>query len=787
MNAIGWSSATTSSQSEVLWRAAGFAGTTGLVLVAILLSSAAWCDTACAQSGMFQRTAGGGLAMEVDTVWVSGPGYRPVRIRVTPTAPAIADRTLTVEFSVRRYWNYSRDEFQIVQDIEIPAGSGPVQATISVPQTIGWTWYQVTVLEDGDVIKRLGGEQPVDQQVQSAWEEQLPRVLFVGDKFPDTSSMARELHVWDYYQQAPGRFQVQVVPAKGGAIPPPMVMGGAAPNDLDMPLPTSVALPADNLPDKWIDYTNVDLIFVTADDLAYLSRQRKEVLQAIFDWTSAGGNLCVYNVGWDWGRLPELESLMGVEPGSEDQISSPATRGWTIPDRSLTGKPIKGVGVASTSYYGGGMQYSQPDVSEYFPEEDVLPEDWELPIFHFVTRELALGVVVALADENPFPAGQLVAGLEPEQAGLPAGDDEELRSARGELEWSWVFNTLSSRRFLWYQRHGVSGVQDNELFWQFLIPGVGLAPVNGFRVLITLFVLAIGPLNYYLLKRWRSLHLLVVTVPVCATAVTLALFAYALVADGLGTRVRVRSLTQIDQARGQTVCWSRLSFYAGLSPYSGMRFPNDVAVIPFEYLPSGDQSRTRELIWEDDQRLTKGWLPSRTPTQFLTIRSRQTDAKLTITEPVEYPIAISVTNQLGTAVEQLLLRNKDGQYFWATNLAQNANGQAEPIDLGKARTLLRRSYSENAPAYPPGMDRSGPSNFSNSRQNRSRWRWMGAQPNLPQPNPQTSLMERVLAIGGTKTLEPGTYLAVVQRSPEVEVGVEFAAEEAGFHVISGTW
>ena len=103
-----------------------------------------------------------------------------------------------------------------------------------------------------------------------------------------------------------------------------------------------------------------------------------------------------------------------------------------------------------------------------------------------------------------------------------------------------------------------------------LIPGVGSAPVNSFLVLISLFVVAIGPVNYFLLQRQRKLYLLLITVPLGAGVVTSALFIYALVSDGLGVRARARSLTRIDQTSGRTVSWSRQSYYAGLAPSAGM-------------------------------------------------------------------------------------------------------------------------------------------------------------------------------------------------------------------------
>ena len=170
------------------------------VVVAALACSVSLCGVAEAASGALHRGAGAGLKMEVDTRWPSGAGYRPVRITVTPVAPAIADRTLTVELAARHFWNRGGDDLRVVQDIEIPAGSGAIRTTMSVPQTLGWNQYKVTVIENGKVIPRLSYTGSGDQYTSWVWEEKFPKVLIVGDKLPDTSGMGALLNVTDYYQ-----------------------------------------------------------------------------------------------------------------------------------------------------------------------------------------------------------------------------------------------------------------------------------------------------------------------------------------------------------------------------------------------------------------------------------------------------------------------------------------------------------------------------------------------------------------------------------------------------------
>ena len=44
-----------------------------------------------------------------------------------------------------------------------------------------------------------------------------------------------------------------------------------------------------------------------------------------------------------------------------------------------------------------------------------------------------------------------------------------------------------------------------------------------------------------------------------------------------------------------------------------------------------------------------------------------------------------------------------------------------------------------------------------------------------------------LHLGASLPLKPGSYLAIVDRSPEVVLGVSSAREEASLHVVLGKW
>jgi hypothetical protein len=359
-----------------------------------------------------------------------------------------------------------------------------------------------------------------------------------------------------------------------------------------------------------------------------------------------------------------------------------------------------------------------------------------------------------------------------------------------------MLNSLGSDRWLWYRRHGLSLQRKNADFWNWLVRGVGLAPVTEFRVLITAFVLAIGPLNYFWLRRRGKLHLLVVIVPVAALGVTFALFGYAIMADGLDTRVRARTYTQIDQRAGRAVCWSRISYYAGLAPAGGLVFPDDVVAVPLTSNGGdvSDMPHRQSLVWSPGkQELTSGWLASRTPAQYITVRSRRSAAGLRFV-PRGGQSGPQIENLLGTRVVQLLLADDAGRQYGAADVAPGARAALKTVDPGEENSAILELASERRPGVPQGFIPPSESTFGGRR------RYYGAATSgmVPGASLGTSRLENGLrdaTMGADKqaskaersTLAPRTYIAIVERSPEVVFGVDDPREEDSLHVVVGNW
>jgi hypothetical protein len=744
-----------------------------------------------------------GLRLTVDSHWVIGSGYRPITIRVAPIlgGPAPAERFIDVLVRPRG-WHGGEKAGAVTATVHLPQGAMYGEARVFVPQTNAWNAMDVEPTEDGKRLKDLEVKRmALGTRYFYETSDGTPSILFLHRMANDRSTMT----------QTPAALAFSMVvgptpaPCAGGLsiqpllilkttpvsqigmgkqlnlLPDIRVLAGRFPMSyyngyvtadrffaktpvsdsetlrLVADLPFLGMCSHESLPDHWLGLSGIDILFASFDELRQLSVEQPVKWEAVRTWLSTGTLLCVYGVGTEYDKLSDLEKLLEMQaPPSRDEPMD----GWEKPKQSEYQEEIK---VLKDDVGGANYWRQQADIlrksekdSKSKSLDPVAPT--KLP---FVHRAIGQGHVVALAAENPFP-----------------GD---------ESEWSWLFNSVPSRKWLWYQRHGVSNQRQNRQFWNFLIADIGRAPVISFISLITLFAVVIGPVNYYFLHQRGRLYLLLVTVPFGALVVTFSLFLYAALADGLGTRVQVRSFTDIDQRLGRAVSWSRHMYYAGLAPSRGLVFPADAAVYPIDYEPvngMGMADTSRHLVWgEDQQNLVSGYFISRTPSQMLVVEPRRTTAGLVIDEKSETGKGPRITNRLGTSIERLVVCDAVGDLWSGEQL-----GDGQSMALQKSTKEVEDKYwsrlkNANRLKYPEGFNPTNLENVSGIFGSGFRMGGSAAPPTV-----DTSILETGLIYAqDVDSMQPQSYVALVKRPPSVSLGVDSADERAGFHLVEGRW
>jgi hypothetical protein len=712
-----------------------------------------------------------GLRMTVDTRWIDANGYRPVRVEAIswPPGPSPADRTLRVVLRAQHY-HTSTATTAVTQSFELPQGAAVARTTVAVPQDYDWSSLSVEVYEGGARLDDLCETHDFAYR-GFVWSESAPAVLIIAGQVLGRDQRAKVVQRWrgsSGNDPVPDRTLPDIRPLIVRFLEVhdyQMLESGdltqLAGSDLDTLTSLQQSgriemLPFGELPERWIDYTMFDLICIRLDELAELVQQHPGRWRAVRDWLVSGTTLCVYRTAVDAEGLAYLDRLLDLPRSAEASGQPSAADGWHPPRATDRGQTLQGWPLS------GLRVWRDASVDEALPAAvaDAAASEAETL---FVIRRAGLGRVVAIDSQEPFR------------------EDGN--------HFSRMFNEIRPENWMWQQRHGISLHRENSEYWNWNVPGVGRAPVGSYLLLISLFVIVIGPVNYYCLRKWKRLYLLLVTVPLGAALVTAALLNYALLTDGLGVRVRVRSFTHLDQRDGQVASWSRQSYYAGLAPSRGLRFPETVALYPIRQDPTeGRRHRGQHrLLWDDGQHLLSGYVTSRATAQFLVVQSGRSDRLLAVHSDAA-AAAPSVENRLGADLRWLVLRDADGRFFRGEALAAGQRSGLQPVEPVAAAAELQRWYDGCRPEFPEGYDAHHFHDLFGA--SRRHYYWRTIDQNVMPPSLNQSILERQLRIhahSGLDSLPHRSYLAVTDQGVEVPLGHPHLREEASFHLIQGRW
>lgn len=711
-----------------------------------------------------------GVRVEVDTRWFgSGGGYLPARVRVEARNPSITERrigvTLTLSAS-RGRWSQGieRSSNSVRYELVLPANETAAEKTVLCLVPTGWDSIGQTVEVNDrpdtglELATRLRMRNPQSGNNSEALRVLRPVMPSDSDRRQSDASFGTSARSW-------------------------MVLAETTSESFD----------------DWLAYSAVDVIRFNLEELTTLAEDRPERLTAIRRWLVAGGTLWVEKVEagsdepMEERTLGEIDKLLGLEGwrfvASESEKNPPIAKASDEPsdkedelladeDKAARRSRFVSCGTATPWKY---LQAKEASESVVRQAAELLLGNNRLVTLGagsnsqrwYALRDAGFGRVYAfrkLATRAPK-------GLSPEV---------------GEL------TRQSFRERDWTQRHGLELGGKSLAFSNLLIPGVGVAPVGEFQVLITLFVLAIGPLNYWLLWRRQQLQLLVVTAPLGALVVTLGLFAYAAVADGFGVKARARSVTLLDQTSGEAASWSRVTHYAATPPSEPPTFDRDTAIYPITpalEAAIGSTDQNRLIQWTSNQpeagvnsrgqRLVSGWMPTRTTVQHLIVRSRSTDARLVFADEKD-PIAVE--NRLGAAIDLLLVRDTEGDWHRAEGVAIGGKAELTAATRSDLVSDYRLMVVENEPEFPIGAGKAIEQTLqrlgATSRRRNNRLESIEIDGNLAN--------ERLrdlsgLAGGEPLNLPPRSYVAVTSMAVETPLGWDEVDESGSFHVTVGRW
>lgn len=678
------------------------------------------------------------MSLTVDSRWVGGAygGYYPIRIRLTNTA-----RPRVLEFRIASISGEESKLPTVVRRVQVDQNA-TLQFTLAIPLVSDGTRGELRVYENGRLLEPFTLN--ISMPDVGLGTPERPALLVIH---PSPSSIDCSSFETAAQSLAAGR-----MPTSGrGAGTLLSSLGHTVSRSED-----ALVLAPILLPESWIDYTTVDIVAVP---LATFEKLPSAVRGAIVKWVEAGGTLLVSDVG---------------EPGSDSKtlakLLDPGGRSFA-PDLWSAARPELAKPITIHFEEEGSVKTGMPlSAGPTTPAADVEAEKarllkqantalWPQLPPAFSSRPIMAGRVYAFPG-NPFPGAA--------------------------IDWAWWLNSADwSTRLNWTARFGNSGRRYHPEFYKFLIAGVGGIPVLPLILLISVFAIVIGPVNYFITLRRKQLYLLVVTIPAIAFLTSVALLSYAMIADGFRVQSRLRSFTLLDQGAKRAVSFNRISLYAGLAPSAGLRFSPETAVIPVWKDDLGLESGT--VDWTETQALTNGWLHSRTRTQFETLAHRDERGRVEFSSPhADTPPEAS--NGLALEIDALIVRDDQGRLFSGRKIPAGGSQKLHPLEPADL-AILTESLTRFPLQAPPGAEESS----SLVRRGRRGWAYIGydSEPKIGFINSllETGLQnlsraDREASQGG---LAPRSYFATFRENPGIELGVERTIPRDGVHVLLGLY
>lgn len=474
-------------------------------------------------------------------------------------------------------------------------------------------------------------------------------------------------------------------------------------------------LRADEAHESWLGYESVDVILVALPTLESMKQNHPERFKAVRDWVSCGGVIWTYAVP-DTGTLAEVFDVV-----ADDTSRAVSTVASASVSRADTTDPLlratyrftpamratKQQFINEPYGYSGGMGPSQMRLNDPAiqferagTEKTGMFKPPEPNATHpfLVTKSVneygdeidrlnvEAGVVVGLTVADPFP---------------------------GSLEQWFIVKDLSGANQVWRHRRGISIMRGSNQFWDWLMNNVARPPVYAFLALLSGFVLLVGPISYHFTRRANRGYLMFLIAPVLAAITTLLLFGYGFIADGFGTKTRVRQITWVDGESGRATEMNRATYFAAFRPSSGLRFPIDSAVYPVQNTDDvieADYSNNlrfdRSIELTDSEQIFRGeYLPSRTQSQFLSYRPLDQPGGLTVSYSAGQ---WNLVSQFKASLLSAILRMPDRTYCMLEGSLEPGQSVAlSPVSNADAKVAMREMYRSDQPQTPLGYTPGG--------------------------------------------------------------------------------
>ena len=195
-------------------------------------------------------------------------------------------------------------------------------------------------------------------------------------------------------------------------------------------------------------------------------------------------------------------------------------------------------------------------------------------------------------------------------------------------------------------------------------------PIGMLVLIMTVFVLIVGPLNYIFLMKRRHTALMVVTIPLISLAFCLLVFVFVAVSSGFSIRGKVFGFTYLNQNDKLTSTCAHVSLLAPNMTRRDLVFDTDDQVRFYH-------ETHLNVLDKPGMQIDSGCIPVRTVLNYTVNRCDVTNERVRFnwTGPHE----LEMVNGLSAPISHFLYRDSRGHLYYAENVPEGQRAKLEMI------------------------------------------------------------------------------------------------------------
>jgi len=526
--------------------------------------------------------------------------------------------------------------------------------------------------------------------------------------------------------------------------------------------PFVAAMSFESLPSKWFGYQGLGLVMITFEDLKLIAKKHPAKLLAIERWVSASGRLVVLHCGNRLEKADEALKLLG-DSNPEVRQNRSATYLSAAIDLSEVAAARRLVENEQRSSKPAYFQLSQSRMIQAFEGQKI----------KFSSRKDTFKNALDTATARDFLAvdfdlGQVVFVSD---QGSDWATEETNVDRWGNLG---VFLNETHRHI-----SDRNGVLNDNIVRKLGFPEFAEPPRYVFEFAIVAYLLAVGPIAFFFLKRKRKLNLMFIIVPAISALFCTTILAYAVFAEGFDTRVNLFTVTVLHQRSGRQSTSAVAHVYSGMTP-SAYQFEGPAYGLV--NLPRG--SRLQRVDWSDSKQLLSGGeVRARTGHQLFSRSSSETQNRLLFSFRNEGSSAkATVRNQFDSKVAALTFYSEDCQ--------QDEAWYCGPIEVDETVEAKIMKLDDIAATIKATIEQRGKTTVYASKQVRLSRTTRNSSTRTEESDIATTLdslwkLRSINVRHAVARNEGRGYLAVTDQPIDFDMPIENAKVESAIHAVFG--